>query len=101
MRTPPLGPPPSIAFFTGNDYTRTTRRTPLGTPLFVQAIAPQADLRPGGIDTVTIRLATRLTGDLDEFRAVETGPHTGTFRIVAVVTPLTRRRAPPHRPATA
>ncbi len=89
VATPALGPPPSVAFYTASDFTRTTRRTSLGAPLYVQATAPQADLRPAQIDTITIRLTTRLTADLDDFLALETGPHTGTFRIVPYVTAVT------------
>lgn len=82
------GPPPAIAFYTGADFASPTRRSPLGAPLFLQATAAQANVRPTERDTVVLRLDTQLGRDSDEFLAAETGANTGVFRIVPAVTTL-------------
>ena len=81
VRTVSIGPPPSIAFYDAGDFARTTRRARLGAPMWVQALAPQCDHDPAVPDTVTVRVSGRLSGDVDDFVAVETGPSTGVFRI--------------------
>ena len=86
VHTPATGTPPAIAFWS-NGFLARIRSSALGTPLYVQADAPQCDTRSSEIDSVTITLSSRLTGDADTFLAVETGPGTGVFRLAG--TPVT------------
>ncbi len=73
--------PPSLAFYTDASYTRVMRIGALGAPLFLEARAAACDVNPGMRDTVAITLQSRLTGDVERFFALETGPATGVFRL--------------------
>lgn len=75
-------PAPVIAFYTDPSFTRETQVAILGRPLYVQATVGAANQDPGVAETVIIRLKSALTGDYEEFLAVETGPNTGIFRIL-------------------
>ncbi|HEV2106129.1 MAG TPA: hypothetical protein VGU27_10410, partial [Candidatus Eisenbacteria bacterium] len=81
LATPAPLAPPALAFFDAPDYRRTARVTALGAPLYLEASAPQCDTDPLAPDTVTITVTALRSGDRDTFRAVETGAHTGVFRI--------------------
>jgi len=74
-------PAPTLAFYRGATFANTIHATPLGADLYVQATAPQCNLDPAVPDTVRITLTSQLTGDLDTFTGVETGPSTGVFRL--------------------
>ncbi len=73
--------PVTVAFYASPAYAMRIRSTPLGAPLWVQAIAPRFDRNPALPDTVRISLASRLAADFDTFDAIETGPSTGVFRV--------------------
>ncbi|MFN8586646.1 MAG: hypothetical protein U0704_02505 [Candidatus Eisenbacteria bacterium] len=79
VRTIAAAVPPALAFWS-NGYGLPVRASALGAPLLVQAVAPGCDTNPAVRDTVTLTLASRMTGDADSFVAIETGPHTGIFR---------------------
>jgi uncharacterized repeat protein (TIGR01451 family) len=74
-------PPPTLAFFTGPDFARTTRLTALGAPLYVQATAPQCDLDSNAAETLSVRISSSRTRDTQRYDLIETGAHTGVFRI--------------------
>ncbi len=73
--------PSSIDFYNPN-YNSTLPQTNLGVPLFVQVTAPQCNIAPNTLNTVTVQLNSKLTGDIEDFKATETGLNTGLFRIV-------------------
>ncbi|MDE2607368.1 MAG: DUF11 domain-containing protein, partial [Burkholderiales bacterium] len=72
---------PQISFFDGAGYANAIEVTPPDNPLFVQVDAALCNADPTRIDTVTIHLFSRLTGDTEDFTGVETGPNSGLFRI--------------------
>ena len=74
--------PPALAFYVDPTYTATTTSGIAGQPLYVQASALACDLDSTAVDTITITLASTRTLDSQLFRAVETGPASGRFRIV-------------------
>ncbi|MEO5988890.1 MAG: carboxypeptidase-like regulatory domain-containing protein [Candidatus Eisenbacteria bacterium] len=73
---------PNLGFYASAAYGTPTRLTPLGAPLFVQANAPQCNRDFTRPDTVSVTIHSLLTGDMDGFLAIETGPSTGVFRIL-------------------
>ncbi len=71
----------SIYFYPGIGYgSPATQGTP-GLPLFVQADAAACNASPAVVNTVPVTVTSQLTGDIETFTAVETGPNTGIFRI--------------------
>ncbi|MDB5953773.1 MAG: hypothetical protein JWP60_381, partial [Ramlibacter sp.] len=73
--------PAQIGFFTGNNYSTVAGQTSPGQPLFVQADAALCNADPVRVDTVPVTVVSQLTGDVETFVGVETGPNTGLFRI--------------------
>ena len=73
--------PPELAFHSGPGYAQTIRVTGLAQPLYVQAVAPACDRDASRPDTVALTLRSLATGDQEIYRAVESGPATGRFRV--------------------
>jgi uncharacterized repeat protein (TIGR01451 family) len=88
-------PPPALAFFTDATFSTPTTAGSVGQPLFVEAVAAACDLSPAAPDTVTITLAALSSGDLESFRAVESGNATGRFRILPPVPTADQAVSPP------
>ncbi|MFI5371393.1 MAG: hypothetical protein ACHQ52_07515, partial [Candidatus Eisenbacteria bacterium] len=81
--------PPAMAFYRDAGFGQIQRVTGTGAPLYLQADAPGCDTDPTRPDTVTITLVSQRTGDIERYRAVETGPSTGRFRVLPqIVTAL-------------
>ncbi|MBI1798941.1 MAG: DUF11 domain-containing protein, partial [Candidatus Eisenbacteria bacterium] len=74
-------PPPALAFFTDGTYSMSTITTSLGVPLFVESAAPACDADSTAIDSVSLTLASKRTGDSQTFAAIESAPGSGRFRI--------------------
>lgn len=70
-----------IRFYTSNAYALTAAQNTPGRPLFVQADAAICNASNGVVDTVPVTVTSQLTGDVETFTGVETGPNTGIFRI--------------------
>jgi uncharacterized repeat protein (TIGR01451 family) len=70
-----------ITFYTGGTYVTPAIQNTPGRPLFVQTDAALCNANPGAVDTVPVTLTSQLTGDVETFTGVETGPNTGLFRI--------------------
>ena len=82
---------PSINFYPNPNYTKAINVATTATPaLYMQAVAGQCNVDPAIIETYTVILKSKLTGDVEDkfFKAVETGPNTGIFVIDGGV-PLT------------
>ena len=77
--------PPTLEYFRDSSFNQTTQVTFLGRPLFVQASAGICNEDPLVAETEEITISSRLTGDVERFLAVETGPNTGIFRILPSV----------------
>ncbi len=75
----------SIQYYATDQFERVVRTSSLGRALYIQASAPECNRESGTIETVTIRIQSQLTGDAEQFTAVETGPNTGIFRILTPV----------------
>jgi hypothetical protein len=80
--TPVAVVPPTMAFYHDAGFTRVQRVAATGAPLYLEAVAPGCNSDPTRPDTVTITLVSQLTGDIERYRAVETGPATGRFRVL-------------------
>lgn len=72
----------SISFYTGTGYSLPSVQSTPGNPLFVQVNAAACNANPVTIATVPVTLTSQLTGDVETFTAIETGPNTGLFRIL-------------------
>lgn len=70
-----------IRFYTSSAYAVPAAQNTPGRPLFVQADAAVCNAGTGAIDTVPVTVTSQLTGDVETFTGVETGPNTGLFRI--------------------
>lgn len=77
--------PAGISFYTGAGYTLPSVQGTPGNPLFVQVNAAACNANPVTIATVPVTLTSQLTGDVETFTAIETGPNTGLFRILPSV----------------
>jgi uncharacterized repeat protein (TIGR01451 family) len=82
LRTPAPGTLPEITFFDAPDFARPTHVSPLSSPLHVQVLARGCDLDPLAVEFIRVTLRSELTGDRETFDATETGPHSGTFRVM-------------------
>ncbi|MEC5384917.1 SdrD B-like domain-containing protein [Uliginosibacterium sp. H3] len=76
-----VAPRVSINYFTTPEFNTEQSRTTLGSPMFVQADAAACNKDIAVAETVTIKLQSRMSGDIETTRAVETGPNTGMYRI--------------------
>ncbi|MCC2676343.1 MAG: hypothetical protein K0R58_3290, partial [Ramlibacter sp.] len=74
-----------IGFYATDSYAVPAAQNTAGRPLFVQADAAVCNAAIGAVDTVPITVTSRLTGDIETFTGVETGPNTGLFRILPEV----------------
>jgi uncharacterized repeat protein (TIGR01451 family) len=93
VRTPPVVPPPALAFYTANDYAQVARTARLAQPLYLEVAAPACDAGPAS-DSVRVLVASQLTGDREWFTAGETGAATGVFRVLPHVPTLDGAGAP-------
>ena len=75
-------PLPTLAFYRDAGFAQTERVSSTGAPLYLEAVAPGCDADPTRPDTLSITLVSQLTGDLERYRAAETGPSTGRFRVL-------------------
>jgi uncharacterized repeat protein (TIGR01451 family) len=80
--------PPVISFYSNDSFSKQASATHLGNPLFVQAGAAQCNSDPLAAEEHPITISSALTGDVESYTAVETGPNTGVFRILASVPTL-------------
>ncbi|HEY0076877.1 MAG TPA: carboxypeptidase regulatory-like domain-containing protein, partial [Abditibacteriaceae bacterium] len=83
---------PAINFYTDESYANIAGSSLVGRSLFVQARVGQCNSDSTQIDRTFIAITSRLTGDVETFEAVETGPNTGIFRLSA---PVVTRAATP------
>lgn len=74
-------PPPTIDYFIDPSFVDPAAQIAVGTPVYVQAEAAHCATDPAAVDTTTITIRSKLTGDEETFPAVETGPDTRIFRI--------------------
>ncbi|NUP99056.1 MAG: DUF11 domain-containing protein, partial [Armatimonadetes bacterium] len=86
--------PPDIDFFVDGTFSVRTGVGQAGSPLFCQVVKGAANLLPDEIDTLQVQLTSTLTGDVEVYTAVETGPNTGVFQIQPEVPTSLASRAP-------
>ena len=77
--------PADIDFFLDSDFEETTNSSVIGEPLHIQADAAGCNINPTMVDTSQIDLESELTGDLEQFLAIEDGTNTGIFRVTPFV----------------
>ena len=78
----PLAVPPALAFYNGPAFDTETAFGAAGDPLWLQATAPQCDVRPAERDTITLTVGSLREGDQETVRAIETAPSSGVFRVL-------------------
>ncbi|MFV1884649.1 MAG: OmpA family protein [Balneola sp.] len=71
----------AIDYFTSEDFEEETGTSTIGEPLHIQASASACNEQRNRIEEVLIEITSTLTGDMETFTGVETGPNTGVFRI--------------------
>jgi uncharacterized repeat protein (TIGR01451 family) len=71
----------SLAFYKDASYAAAAIQSTIGQPLFLQADAVVCDTNPAVPGTISVTIASQLSGDTETYTAVETGPNTGIFRI--------------------
>ena len=81
-----LQAPLVIDFFTDTTFSRIALSASIGDTLNIQAAATQCNTDPLVAERKTVTLTSTLTGDIETFEAVETGPNTGIFQISSVPT---------------
>jgi uncharacterized repeat protein (TIGR01451 family) len=87
----PIGPP-SLAFYRDAGFRTVTAVSPAGRSLYLQAVAPGANLSPTQRDRVTFTLTAEETGDVEYYLANETAVSSGVFRIAPTVSTVFARR---------
>lgn len=81
VQLPLPGRAAALTFFTSGTYATTALQNSPGNPLYVQADAAQCNAEPARADSVTVKVTSQLTGDVESFTAIETSPNSGVFRI--------------------
>ena len=76
---------PTIRFYTDGTFGVIAKAKPVGEPLFVQAVAVGCNLNPTAVETNTITLVSKLTGDVESFQAIESDVNSGKFQILPSV----------------
>lgn len=71
----------AIEYYTDNDFDEETNTSSIGEPLNIQASASACNERRAIIEEVKIQISSELTGDIENYIGIETGPNTGIFRI--------------------
>lgn len=78
--------PETIRYFTNANYNTPAMATTYGRALFVEAVAPACDTDPNKIDTITLNIASKKTGDTQSYLADETDVDSAVFHITSKVT---------------
>ncbi|MEI7831738.1 MAG: outer membrane beta-barrel protein [bacterium] len=73
---------PVITYYSDATFTVPVQITHLGSPLYLQIDAASLNTNVAAIDQFTITITSTLTGDVETYTAIETGPNTGIFRVV-------------------
>jgi uncharacterized repeat protein (TIGR01451 family) len=76
---------PVIRFYIDGTFDVVAKAKPVGDPLFVQATAVGCNLNPTAVETNTITLVSKLTGDVESFQAIESDVNSGKFQILPSV----------------
>jgi len=77
--------PETIRYFTNASYNTPAMATTYGRALFVEATAPACDADPEAIDTIMLSIASKKTGDAEQYQATETAVDSAVFRITSKV----------------
>lgn len=77
--------PETIRYFTNANYNTLASVTTYGRALFVEATAPACDTDPGKIDTITLNISSKKTGDSQSYLADETDVDSAVFHITSKV----------------
>jgi len=75
----------TISYYTSSSYSTAARVTMSGQPLYVQASAPECDANPAAPDSIVIAITSKLSGDTENYNAVETDSDSGIFRVTSKV----------------
>ncbi len=78
--------PETIRYFTNANYTTQAIVTTYGRALFVEAVAPACDTDPTRIDTITLNISSKKTGDTQSYLADETDVDSAVFHITSKAT---------------
>ena len=78
--------PPVITFYNSDNFATPAQAAQLGSRLYIQAEAPACNANSTVIEERTIVVTSAMTGDEESFISRETGPNTGTFRVLDIPT---------------
>ncbi|MDQ8021808.1 MAG: hypothetical protein REI94_08220 [Moraxellaceae bacterium] len=91
-----LGPQTTrLRFFIDAGFGSPTTFLDLGAPAFIQADTGLCNTDASVAETLTVRIATSMTQDSEDFPAHETGPNTGIFRVQQPIPTTDARITPP------
>lgn len=76
--------PDTITYFTSAAFTTVARATRANGRLFIQIDAAECNADPAYAERINVNIASRKTGDSQNFMADETAADSGTFRIVTI-----------------
>ena len=79
LTLPPLQS--GIKYYSDATFTTQTSTASINTGLYIQTDAAACNLNSATIDTMSVKMISKLTGDTEFYLATETGTNTGIFRI--------------------
>jgi len=73
----------TITYYTSASFSSVARAVRTSGDLYVQIEAAECAVNPDAVETISVTIMSKLTGDSEQYNATETGIDTGTFRISA------------------
>lgn len=75
--------PDTITYYTSASFSSVARATRTSGALYVQIDAPGCNANAAAAEVIVVTITSQLTGDSEQFSAMETEPDSGVFRISA------------------
>lgn len=72
---------PTLKLYSNAQYSQPANVISAGQPFYVAVVASQCNINPLQVESKSVLITSKLTGDTEVFTATETGPNTGEFRI--------------------
>lgn len=73
----------TITYYTSASFSSVARAVRTSGDLYVQIEAAECAVDPSAVETISVSITSKMTGDSEQYTATETGMDTGTFRISA------------------
>lgn len=75
--------PDTITYYTSASFSSVARATRTSGALYVQIDAAECNANPAAAEVIGVTITSQLTGDSEQFSAMESEPDSGVFRISA------------------